>query len=150
MIDKNSWGEYMWHTIHFVSLGYPNNPSDIDKTNYKNFYENLQNVLPCDECAKHLEQNLKKLPVTNYLSSREKLFEWTVLIHNKVNKKLGRREWNVKEAHKYYTDPLFNLKNSAKCFNNSYLFISVLLFIIILIILFNNTKISKKILKFKK
>ena len=44
MIDKNSWGEYLWHTIHFVALGYPNNPSDIDKKNYKNFFEIKNNL----------------------------------------------------------------------------------------------------------
>ena len=40
MIDKNVWGSHLWYSMHFIALGYPNNPSNADKNNYKNFYEN--------------------------------------------------------------------------------------------------------------
>lgn len=136
MIDKNSWGEYLWHTIHFVSLGYPNNPSSNDKKYYKDFYVNLKNVLPCQECSEHYEENLKKYNIDKFLDTREKLFEWTILIHNEVNRMLGKSEWSVKEAYSYYTNPLFNLKNSTKCFSNSYFIVIILLLIILLIILY--------------
>tara|TARA_Y100000389_G_scaffold165369_1_gene169533 strand:+ start:182 stop:625 length:444 start_codon:yes stop_codon:yes gene_type:complete len=147
MIDKNSWGEYLWHTIHFVSLGYPTNPSSNDKKYYKNFYENLKNVIPCQECSEHYAENLKKYNIDNFLSTREKLFEWTILIHNEVNRMLGKSEWSVKEAYKYYTNPFFNLKNSTKCFSNSYFLIVLLLIFILLIILYKNNLFK---LKFKK
>lgn len=147
MIDKNSWGEYLWHTIHFVSLGYPTNPSSNDKKYYKNFYENLKNVIPCQECSEHYAENLKKYNIDNFLSTREKLFEWTILIHNEVNRMLGKSEWSVKEAYNYYTNPFFNLKNSTKCFSNSYFLIVLLLIFILLIILYKNNLFK---LKFKK
>ena len=134
MIDKNSWGEYLWHTIHFVSLGYPNNPSSNDKKYYKDFYVNLKNVLPCQECSEHYGENLKKYNIDNFLDTKEKLFEWTVLIHNEVNRMLGKSEWSVKEAYNYYTNPFFNLKNSTRCFSNSYFIIVVLLILVLLII----------------
>ena len=145
MIDKNSWGEYLWHTIHFISLGYPKVPSNNDKKYYKSFYENLKNVIPCQECSDHYEKYLKKHPINNYLSSKEKLFEWTVILHNEVNKMLDRAEWSVDEAHRYYTNPLFNLRNTTKCFNNSYFIIALLLIMILLIVLYKNN--LKKMLK---
>ena len=149
MIDKSAWGSSMWNTIHFVALGYPNNPSEIDKKNYKTFYENLHKIIPCDVWSKHLESNLSDLPVSKFLDSREKLFEWTVLLHNTVNKLLNRKEWSVKKAYRHYTYPLFNLRDSTKCFNNSYLFIIFLLIILIIFILIkfkivNFTKINLK------
>jgi|TARA_S200000501_G_C20431983_1_gene572682 hypothetical protein len=147
MIDKNSWGEYLWHTIHFVSLGYPNNPSSNDKKYYKDFYVNLKNVLPCQECSEHYAENLKKYNIDKFLDTREKLFEWTILIHNEVNRMLGKSEWSVKEAYNYYTNPFFNLKNSTKCFSNSYFLIVLLLIFILLIILYKNNLFK---LKFKK
>ena len=147
MIDKNSWGEYLWHTIHFVSLGYPIKPSINDKKYYKNFYENLKNVLPCQECSEHYEKNLKKYNIDNFLDTREKLFEWTILIHNEVNKMLGKSEWSVKEAYNYYINPFFNLKNSTRCFSNSYFIVVILLIIILLIILYKNNLFK---FKFKK
>lgn len=147
MIDKNSWGEYLWHTIHFVSLGYPNNPSSNDKKYYKDFYVNLKNVLPCQECSEHYAENLKKYNIDKFLDTREKLFEWTILIHNEVNRMLGKSEWSVKEAYNYYINPFFNLKNSTKCFSNSYFLIVLLLIFILLIILYKNNLFK---LKFKK
>ena len=122
------------------------NPSRNDKKYYKLFYENLKNVLPCQECAEHYEQNLKKYNIDKFLDSKEKLFEWTILIHNEVNRLLGKSEWSVKSAYNYYTDPLFNIKNSTKCFNNSYFIIVILLIIVLLIILYRNNFLK---LKFK-
>lgn len=148
-IDKNNWGIHLWHSIHFVSLGFPKEPSNADKTNYKNFYENLPNVIPCQECSEHLKENLNKLPIDNYLDSPKKLFEWTVLLHNEVNKLLGKREWSIEKAYNYYNDPHFNFKNNNKCFNNYYFFISILLFIIIIALIFKDKPLLKKILKKK-
>ena len=138
MVDKNAWGEYLWHTIHFVALGYPKNPSEKDKTNYKLFYENLKNVIPCEECSKHYEKNLKEINVKNFLETKEKLFEWTVLIHNQVNKLLNRSEWSVKKAYSFYTSPFFNLRNSTKCFNNTYILIIIILLCIIGYMIYKN------------
>ncbi len=147
MIDKNIWGSHLWYSIHFIALGYPKNPSNADKTNYKNFYENLVNVIPCADCAEHLKENLKSIPIDNFLNTREKLFEWTVLLHNQVNKLLNRREWSIQEAHALYTDPYFNIKSNNKCLNNSYFFISVLLFIVIMALLFKDKFIFKAMKK---
>ena len=132
MIDKNAWGSSMWNTLHFVALGYPNNPSEVDKKNYKNFYEKIQTIIPCEECSKHLETNLSEIPIDKYLDSKDKLFEWTVLLHNSVNKMLNKSEWSIKKAQRHYTYPLFNLRDSTKCFNNSYFLIILLLIILIL------------------
>tara|TARA_B110000259_G_C14023971_1_gene404019 strand:+ start:1756 stop:2205 length:450 start_codon:yes stop_codon:yes gene_type:complete len=148
MIDKNIWGTHLWNSIHFIALGYPRNPSNADKTNYKNFYENLVNVIPCDDCAEHLKKNFKLISIDNFLNTREKLFEWTILLHNQVNKLLNRREWSIQEAYALYNDPYFNIKTNNKCFNNYYFFISVLLFIVIMTLLFKD-KIRFKRMKKK-
>jgi|TARA_B110000259_G_scaffold187844_1_gene243590 hypothetical protein len=143
MIDKNIWGSHLWNSIHFISLGYPRNPSNVDKVNYKNFYENIVNIIPCSDCAEHLKNNLKNIPIQNFLDTREKLFEWTILLHNQVNKLLNRKEWTIQEAYALYTDPYFNMKNNNKCLNNSYFFISILLFIVIMVLLLKDKFIFK-------
>ena len=147
MLSKETWGPHLWYSMHFIALGFPNEASSIDKKNYKNFYINLPNVIPCEECSKHLAINLNNYQIDNYLESREKLFQWTVIIHNEVNRMLGKSEWSVKEAYNYYTNPFFNLKNSTKCFSNSYFLIVLLLIFILLIILYKNNLFK---LKFKK
>ena len=45
------WGPHGWKFMHYVSLGYPNNPSEEDKKNYKTFYTSLQHILHCAKCA---------------------------------------------------------------------------------------------------
>ena len=54
------WGPHGWKFMHFVSLGYPDNPTDTDKQNYKDFYYSLQNILPFEKFAQNYKQNLSK------------------------------------------------------------------------------------------
>lgn len=137
MTNRETWGPHMWYTIHFIALGYPNDASSIDKKNYKNFYINLPNIIPCDECAKHLVNNLNNFSIDNYLESRDKLFEWTVILHNQVNKMLGKKEWNLDIAKKYYLNFNIKLEETNKCFNKSYIIIIILLTIILYLLLRN-------------
>ena len=102
MIRKELWGPHLWYSIHFIALGFPNDASSIDKKNYKNFYISLPNVIPCEECSKHLINSLNQFPIDNFLLNKDKLFEWTVIIHNEVNKR------------KYYNF-FMNLKDVLPC-----------------------------------
>jgi hypothetical protein len=42
-------------------------------------------------------------PIEGYMDSGKLLFEWTVTLHNVVNRELGKREWTVEEAFEHYT-----------------------------------------------
>ncbi len=135
MVSKKIWGPHLWYSMHFIALGFPLDASNIDRTNYKNFYINLPNVIPCEECSKHFAKNLNNYNIDNYLESREKLFEWTVIMHNEVNKLLGKKIWSVEQALKYYKNFNLELESSFSCFNKSYLIIIILLIIILVILL---------------
>ena len=37
-IKPSIWGPHGWKFMHYVSLGYPSNPTEEDKKNYKTFY----------------------------------------------------------------------------------------------------------------
>lgn len=102
MVDQSLWGKHMWHCMHMVALGYPARPTDEEKRRYKQFYLGLQYVLPCTTCAKHYAQNLKTLPIDQYLDNNIRLFEWTVRLHNLVNTQLGKPERTVEESMRYY------------------------------------------------
>lgn len=143
MTNKDIWGSHMWYTIHFIALGYPNEASSIDKKNYKNFYINLPNIIPCEECAKHLVTNLNKYPIDNYLDSKERLFEWTVLLHNEVNKMLGKDIWSLEKANKYYSNFNIKLEETKKCFNKAYLIIIILLMMILYVLIKKNKNLLK-------
>lgn len=101
-ITPNSWGPYAWGTIHLVSLGAPDKIDQALRTAYAMFFNQLPYVLPCATCARHLQENLTKLPVESYLDGKETLFAWSVQLHNIVNRQLGKREMTLEEARKYW------------------------------------------------
>lgn len=119
------WGKHLWYSIHFIALDYSEKPSEEEKKQYFDFFSNLHKVIPCFECSKHYEQNIKTLPLTTeYLKNNDKLFEWTVKLHNLVNKQLNKKEMSLKNA-KYLYNNFTN--NNHNYFLYCILFISIIL-----------------------
>lgn len=82
------WGPIFWTTMHIVSMGYPEKPSNEEQTAAANFYNSLATVIPCPICREHYAFILKDMPVET--TSRTALINWCFTIHNKVNEKLGK------------------------------------------------------------
>ena len=104
---------------------------------------NISNVIPCEECSEHLKKTLKEMPdIEEYLDTREKLFEWTIILHNKVNKMLGHGEqWSVKKAKKFYLHPFFRFKEDNRAIFNFY----TLFFIVLIIgLIYMNWRLVRK------
>jgi hypothetical protein len=95
-VSPKHWGREGWKFIHWVALTYPHNPTEKDKKNYLRFFESLQDVLPCPICAEHFKQNMKKHPIN--LESNKQLFNWTVEMHNLVNKQNGKKTLTFDQA----------------------------------------------------
>ena len=86
------WGPPLWHALHTISFNYPVNPTKEDKDNYFNFFNNLKHILPCRYCRDNLKKNLKKFPLNkSTFKSRATLSMWVYLIHEEVNKLLGKK-----------------------------------------------------------
>lgn len=85
------WGPFFWNTMHVVSLGYPESPSDDEKKAVIQFYNSLQYMIPCPICREHYHVLLKNSPVENVVNSRKELVWWLFNIHNEVNKQLNKR-----------------------------------------------------------
>jgi hypothetical protein len=115
MVKSNIWGKHAWKFMHYVTMGYPENPTEEHKNNYKNFFISLKYVLPCSICAKHYEENLEKLPLTEeVLSNRNNLIKWGIDLHNMVNKMLNK---NVL-SYEYAYNLLLNNNNISDYDNN--------------------------------
>ena len=85
------WGGPAWTFLHAVTFGYPINPTEIIKNQYKDFFISLGNVLPCKYCR---ESYIKFITegetaiLSNDLANRETLTHWLYRVHNAVNRKL--------------------------------------------------------------
>lgn len=100
---KADWGPPMWKTIHYVALGYPENPTEEDKQAYEQFYTNIYKIIPCKKpCSVHYKNMVSEFPVKNFLDNRDRLFEWTVIVHNKVNTRLGKPIISLDKARNMY------------------------------------------------
>ena len=95
-VSPKYWGKEAWRFIHWVALTYPSKPTEKDRNNYFKFFESLQDVLPCPICAEHFRQNMRSHPIK--LDNNRLLFNWTVDIHNMVNKQNGKIELTYDQA----------------------------------------------------
>ena len=101
-IPPQVWGPFLWNTIHIVALGYPSEPTYTHKKAMKEFFEALQVIIPCPNCRRHFAKHLETFPITPHLDNRRDLFKWTVVLHNSVNKALGKPEYSEKDTIKYF------------------------------------------------
>lgn len=101
-IPPTVWGPFFWHTMHLVALGYPTAPTYSEKKAAKEFFESLQHLIPCPLCKLHYQGHLKELPISPSLDSKQDLFKWTVDIHNRVNKDLGKPIYSEVDAIQFY------------------------------------------------
>ena len=89
--NANVWGPSFWDMIHFSSLVYK--PSQA--LDWKNFLRNfLPCAIPCEKCREHYVnhvKNLKRTDWTRILSCRNNLVFHLFDLHNKINKRLGKR-----------------------------------------------------------
>ena len=93
------WGPNGWKFMHSIAMFCPLLPNEDERQHYKTFFESLQHVLPCKACSESYKKNLKVLPLTDeLLKNRETILNWTIDIHNLVNKELNKKIYTKEEA----------------------------------------------------
>ncbi len=133
-MDPNIWGPKLWFFMHSIAINFPDNPSYQEIRNYEEFFNNLKFIIPCDKCKMHYKMYLEKNPVINHLKNADLLFNYTVKLHNDVNKRLNKKIYTNEEAIKIYTD-IYNGKTYYKnylknIFSRNNIILAVLIIII--------------------
>ena len=123
MITPDVWGPHGWKFLHYLSFGYPDNPTTEEKNNYKTFFVSLQHVLPCSICSKHYSDNLVQYSLDEALQNKDSLIRWVIDIHNDVNEMKGKKIYTYDEAIELYTTT-----------DNSYIYKIVIVLLLIVII----------------
>lgn len=133
------WGPHFWSMIHYTALGYPDSPSPIDREKYKEFFENLGFILPCKQCSFNYNRHLRELPIDSYLENKSTLFEWTVKLHNIVNRDTGK-------TIQYSFDQAWSKYNRINDKKNNYLIMGVVVLVIFafIAIVLNKTRLHHK------
>ena len=128
------WGPGAWTFLHTITINYPDNPNEDHKFYHKQLFENLRYTIPCEKCANHYSENLKKYPLDPALESKTTLTKWLIDIHNEVNKKNGKRIYSYEEVEKIYKD-MYSMKNNNNIIVNNEINWNIILIIIVIILI---------------
>ena len=101
-MEPKIWGPPFWFVIHTIAFYYPENPTFNEKRHMFEYFQNLQYVIPCPICRRHYAKTFQEHPITPYLDSKNSLVEWTVNLHNIVNKSKGKPTKSLSEVIKHY------------------------------------------------
>tara|TARA_B110001469_G_C9638905_1_gene320888 strand:+ start:458 stop:877 length:420 start_codon:yes stop_codon:yes gene_type:complete len=116
-MNAEIWGPHAWMFLHSITLVYPHQPTTEEEQYYYNFFDNLQNILPCEICKSHYKQHLIDYPLMDNLNSKDSLIRWLINVHNKINIMKGKPEWTYQEVidhyDKIYENPYIKLRNNT-------------------------------------
>lgn len=89
---KAQLGNSAWHLFHTVLARYPDKPTDQERSTLKQYIHLFAQVYPCGDCARHFQKLLAKFPPQ--VGSRKNAALWGCDIHNKVNEKLKKPQYD--------------------------------------------------------
>ncbi|KAL1408305.1 hypothetical protein Q8F55_005111 [Vanrija albida] len=89
---KAELGRAAWRVLHLMTLRFPDKPTADDRETLKNYFHLFARLYPCGECAAHFQKMLKEYPPQT--SSRKSASLWLCSLHNKVNERLGKPEFD--------------------------------------------------------
>ena len=86
--------------MHTTFARFPENPTDEEKEALRTYVHLFQRLYPCGECAQHFGQVLEKYPPQ--VSSQKAAAQWGCFVHNVVNKRLKKPEFDCEEIASHY------------------------------------------------
>jgi len=112
-IDPSIWGPHVWSTIHTLAK-----KADYDKSqeSFYKFLSSLEQLLPCETCRSDYCVLRKKMKLQE---SNGGAFEYSVQLHNSVNKKLGKPEISMETANLLWSNPACSYSCSLQLQKNT-------------------------------
>ncbi|KAI0827703.1 ERV/ALR sulfhydryl oxidase domain-containing protein [Trametes gibbosa] len=89
---KAELGRATWKLLHTMTLRYPEDPTQDERDALNNYFHLMSRLYPCGECAAEFQLLLKKYPPQT--SSRRAAATWLCAVHNEVNARLHKPEFD--------------------------------------------------------
>ncbi len=149
-MEPKVWGPKLWFVIHTVALNFPENPSYQDKRNHEDFYNNLALIIPCEKCRIHYRERLNKYPIINHLEGPDKLFRYTIILHNDVNEMLNKPTMTYEEVVKLYQNSYGSNTPTSKIFNKKTLTVGLIVIVLFILGYIGYKKFPRRLIQIKK
>lgn len=90
--DVQKLGAASWTFLHSMAAKYPNNPTQEERQDMREFLKLFSHVYPCTWCASDFEKYITKH--SPRVKSKEELSRWLCEAHNHVNVKLSKPKFD--------------------------------------------------------
>ena len=104
------------------------------------FFRSLGTVIPCYECKKHYLNEIIEYPPK--LETNITLFKWSVDLHNRVNKRLNKKELPIEKALEYWKNYKINTFQQKNDNYITWIIIFNIIIILVALILFVYSRTS--------
>jgi hypothetical protein len=94
-MNPSEFGPHYWFVIHTTAIN-ANTPEKREA--FKMLIYSLAYCFLCDICGKHLKENLSNINIDDYMTCQKSIFEFSVDLHNIVNKQLGKPILSMQQA----------------------------------------------------
>ncbi|KZV99409.1 hypothetical protein EXIGLDRAFT_762703 [Exidia glandulosa HHB12029] len=89
---KAELGRATWRLMHTMTLRFPEEPTQDERTALNDYFYLMSKLYPCGDCASHFQKLLAEFPPQT--SSRKAASNWLCHVHNQVNERLGKPEFD--------------------------------------------------------
>lgn len=106
--DVEALGRSSWDLIHSIAATYPEDPSPEQRTALFAFLKSLPVLYPCGYCAESLKDEYQAMAdgrsqdilLQEAAKSHAAALKFTCRIHNEVNGRLGKKQWDCEDLKK--------------------------------------------------
>lgn len=115
--DVEELGHSTWTFLHSAAAYYPQRPTPVQREAMRALLGSLPHVYPCSWCAEELREEYARQngaaggdrAIADAVADGETLRRWLCTLHNSVNVRLGKPEWDCSDAtrlrHRWYEPP---------------------------------------------
>ena len=101
-LNSNQLGRRTWSFLHTMAAYYPEKPSSAQQNDMKQFLNIFSHFYPCAPCAEEMRKDLKTMPPQ--VGSNEELSQWMCRLHNCVNKRLDKPQFDCSKVNERWRD----------------------------------------------
>ncbi|CAG7836048.1 unnamed protein product [Allacma fusca] len=101
-LDKDELGHNTWSLLHTMAAYFPEKPSPMQQKEMSAFMKLFSKYYPCDHCARDFRESIATNPPET--QTRSAFAKWLCQMHNEVNRKLGKEEFNCELVDERWKD----------------------------------------------